>query len=186
MDTNRRWPVDWSGIWVGALTALAVGLVIGLIGYAVGAHTISSRGIDWGTVRLVSAIFSVAGAFFAYVAGGWVAARIAGYERAEPAILHAAIAWLVTLPMLLVLSSIGATMGYGGWYGGLTAVPIGTALDPSTAAAFRNTALAAVTAILLGLIGSALGGWMASGEPMTFTYYRRRTVEPEVRARRVA
>jgi hypothetical protein len=27
---------------------------------------------------------------------------------------------------------------------------------------------------LLGLIGSVIGGWMASGEPMTFTHYRRR------------
>jgi hypothetical protein len=27
---------------------------------------------------------------------------------------------------------------------------------------------------LLGLIGSAVGGWMASGESMTITYYRTR------------
>jgi hypothetical protein len=31
-----------------------------------------------------------------------------------------------------------------------------------------------VVALLLGLVGSALGGWMASGEPMSMTYYRRR------------
>lgn len=40
----------------------------------------------------------------------------------------------------------------------------------------RNTALGAVTALLLGLMGSVVGGWMASGEPMTFTYTRTRTV----------
>ena len=28
------WPV-WSAVWVGALSALAVGLIIGLIGYAI-------------------------------------------------------------------------------------------------------------------------------------------------------
>jgi hypothetical protein len=186
METNRRWPVDWTGIWVGALTALAVGLVVGLTGYAVGAHSLATRGIDWGDVRLISAIFAIGGAFFSFVAGGWVAARIAGYERAESAMLHGAIAWLVALPILVAFSAIGATTGYGGWYGGLTAGPIGTALDPATAEAFRNTALAAVTAILLGLVGSVLGGWMASGEPMTLTYHRRRSVEPEVRARRAA
>jgi len=38
----------------------------------------------------------------------------------------------------------------------------------------RNTALCTVTALLLGLIGSVIGGWMASGEPMNLTYHRNR------------
>ena len=38
----------------------------------------------------------------------------------------------------------------------------------------RNSALGALTALLLGLVGSVVGGWMASGEPMTLTYYRTR------------
>jgi len=39
----------------------------------------------------------------------------------------------------------------------------------------RNTALTAVTALLLGLVGSVVGGWLASGEPMTLTRDRNRT-----------
>ena len=35
-----RWPVHWSGIWVGALAALATALVFGLVGTAVGAHQV--------------------------------------------------------------------------------------------------------------------------------------------------
>jgi hypothetical protein len=42
----------------------------------------------------------------------------------------------------------------------------------------RNTALGALTALLLGLVGSVLGGWMASGEPMSFTHYRKRDLAP--------
>ena len=80
------WPVSWSGIWVGTLAALAVGLIIGLIGTAVGAHE-ASRYVDWKKVRLIGLVFSVAGAFFAFVIGGWVAARIAGITRSETAIL---------------------------------------------------------------------------------------------------
>jgi hypothetical protein len=38
----------------------------------------------------------------------------------------------------------------------------------------RNSALGAVTALLVGLMGSVIGGWMAAGEPMTFTHYRTR------------
>jgi hypothetical protein len=179
MDTQRpewiAWPVAWSAVWVGALTALAVGLIIGLLGFALGANEVA-RYVDWKKVRLVSAIFSVGGAFFAFVAGGWAAARIAGIRRSEPAILHGTIVWLVTLPLLLALAAVGVSGHWGSWYGGLTAIPAwpAAASDPDLAIATRNNALATVVALLLGLVGAVLGGWMASGEPMTFTHYRKR------------
>src|SRR5436190_2083957 len=88
------------------------------------------------------------------------------------------------------LAAIAATGHWGGWYTGLagspawaTAVP---PVDPEAARAFRNTALVTVTALLLGLVGAVLGGWLASGEPMSLTYYRRRTLDPLERPRRVA
>jgi hypothetical protein len=40
--------------------------------------------------------------------------------------------------------------------------------------ATRNSAMVAITALLLGLLGSVIGGWLASGEPMNFTHYRTR------------
>ncbi len=169
------WPIAWSAIWVGALTALAVSLLIGLIGFAVGANEVSST-IDWKKVRLLTLIFSVGGAFFGFVAGGWAAATIAGRRRSEPAILHGAIAWLVAIPMLLALAAAGALGHFGGWYGGMGAMPSVAAMAPDTnlADAMRNDALATVAALLIGLVGAVLGGWMASGEPMTFTHYRTR------------
>jgi len=189
-DNWRPWPI-WSAIWVGALSALAVGLIIGLIGYAIGAHQLAGpRVTTWNNVRLITTIFNVGGAFFAFVVGGWVAARIAGFRRAEPAMLHGAVVWLVTIPVLLVLTALGATASYGGWYGGLVSSPAWMTQLPAAggdvAAAVRNTALATVTALLLGLVGSVLGGWMASGEPMSWTYYRRRTLAESERPRRVA
>lgn len=39
----------------------------------------------------------------------------------------------------------------------------------------RNGALLAITGLLLGLMGSVLGGWMASGEPMNLSHPRYRT-----------
>jgi hypothetical protein len=171
-----RWPVAWSAIWVGALTALAVGLIIGLLGFALGANEVANT-VDWEKLRLISTIFAVGGAFFAFVAGGWTAGRIAGIRRSEPAMLHGAIVWLVTLPLLLALAAVGIAGHWGGWYGGLGSMaPLtpGAAPDPDLAEATRNNALATAVALLLGLIGSVIGGWMASGEPMTFTHYRRR------------
>lgn len=169
------WPVSWSAIWVGALTALAIGVLIGLIGLAVGANE-AAQYVDWKKVHLISLIFTVGGAFFGYVAGGWAAARIAGRVRSEPAMLHGAIVWLVTIPVLLILGALGAVGHVGGWYGGLAAM----AADASSlsteemATAVRNNALATAAALLIGLMGAVIGGWMASGEPMTFTHYRTR------------
>jgi hypothetical protein len=185
----RPWPV-WSAVWVGALSALAVGLVIGLIGYAIGAHQLTApRTTTFSNARLVTTIFSVAGAFFAFVVGGWVAGRIVGARRAEPAILHGVIAWLVTVPVMLLLGAVGATVMWGGWYGGLVASPAWMATPPTTpeiAAAVRNGALASVAALLLGLVGSVIGGWMASGEPMMLGHYRRRDLDELERPRRAA
>ena len=169
------WPVSWSAIWVGALTALAIGVLIGLVGLAIGANE-AAQYVDWKKVHLIGLIFSVGGAFFGYVAGGWAAARIAGRVRSEPAILHGAIVWLVTIPVLLILGSLGAVGHVGGWYGGLASIGADpTALSAEDmATALRNNALATAVALLLGLMGAVIGGWMASGEPMTLTHYRTR------------
>jgi hypothetical protein len=179
-----RWPIAWSAVWVGALTGFAVGLLIGLVGFAFGAHE-SSRYVDWKEFRLITLIFSVAGAFFAGAAGGWTAARIAGFRRSEPAMLHGAIVWLVTLPLLLVMAALGTSVYLGSWFGGLSGMPAwatGSATaPPELAEAMRNNAVATALALLLGLVGSVIGGWMASGEPMTFTHYRRRSRVAESR-----
>jgi hypothetical protein len=207
------WPINWSAVWVGTLAALAVALILGLIGIAVGAHLLGpeNRVVDLRKISIGALIFSVCAAFFAFVAGGWTAGKIAGILRSEPAMVHGAIVWLVAVPLLLVLASITGGSFFGGWYAGLAGNPAWgssaalpferpEALSPSateperaqydramgdysqkvrtwreeTPKAARNSALGAVTALLLGLVGSVLGGWMASGEPMNFTHYRTR------------
>lgn len=186
----RAWPVAWSGVWVGALAALATGLIIGLVGYAVGAHEVASpRPTDAGKLRMIGVTFNIVDAFFAFVVGGWVAARIAGIQRAEPAMLHGAVVWLVGVATLLLLAGLGATAYYGSWYGGLagpasmrSAVP----MDAEAARVMRNAAFGTVTGLLVGLVGGVLGGWLASGEPMSIAYYRSRWADRRGAVRRVA
>ena len=175
------WPVSWSAVWVGALAAIAVGLVIGLAGVALGAYTLGAeaRIVSWHKFQVAALVWSVAGAFFSFAVGGWVAGKIRGARHAETAMLHGAIAWLVTVPMMLVFASLGAAGHLGIWYGGLQGTPFWMAppmlaADPTAAIVARNAALGAMTALLVGLIGSVIGGWMASGEPMTLTYYQTR------------
>jgi len=216
----RHWHVNWTAVWVGALASLAVALLIGLIGLAVGAHLLGPehRVVDLHKVSLTALIFSVCGAFFAFVVGGWTAGKIAGILHAEPAILHGAIVWLLTVPMLVVLIGLGAGTLFGGWYAGLAGSPSWAAREAvpydrpealganateaertqyradmdeyrnkveqwrrDTPKATRNSALGAVTALLLGLVGSVIGGWMAAGEPMNPTYRRTASRYPGAR-----
>ena len=187
----RAWPVAWSSVWVGTLSALVVGLIIGLIGYAVGAHEVASpRSADAHKLRMIGVAFNIAGAFFAFVVGGWVATRIAGIQRAEPAILHGAIVWVLGVALLVGLAGMGATTYFGTWYGGLAA-PAGTRMavppmDPEIARVMRNAAFGTVVGLLTGLLGGVIGAWMACGEPMSVPYYRRRWTERYGSVRRVA
>jgi len=175
------WPVYWSAIWVGALASIALAIIFGLVAVAVGAHELGTAGqiTQWADVSRRSVVATVFGAFLSAALGGWVAGKIAGIGHSEPAMLHGAITWLVATPLLLLFLALGAGNTFGGWYAGLMGSPAwvpgpGTPVDPNAALIARNTALAALTALLLGLMGSVIGGWLASGEPMTFTYYRTR------------
>ena len=172
------WLVNWSAVWVGALAMLTVGLIFGLMGIALGAYQ-EARIVSWHKFQMWALVLSVSGAFFSSVVGGWTAGKILGDRLAERTMLHAAIASVLTVPMLLLLASLGAAGYFGVWYHGLAGTPVWAAptvvADPQAAAIMaRNGALGALTALLVGLVGSVLGGWMASGEPMTFTYHRTR------------
>jgi hypothetical protein len=173
-ETWVAWSVNWGAIWVGALAALSAALIFGLLGTAVGATSIEKIS-SWHTISMIDVAFIVCAAFFSFVIGGWAAGTVTGARHSEPAILHAVIAWLVATPILVTMLAAGAGTAFGGWYGGLIASPIGAAaVAPATPDVVRNTAMAALTSLLVGLIGSVIGGWMASGEPMTFTFYRKR------------
>jgi len=207
--TWGHWPINWSAIWVGALASIAVLFILGLVAIAAGAQLLGAehRIVDLKKLGIGALALSILGSFFAFVAGGWITAKIAGIHRSEPAILYGAISWCVTVPLLMALAAVGAGASIGGWFGGLTSLTSQTTpfekLDPlasnATAAersqraeeeaqlkqkihlwkeetprAVRNSALGAVTALLLGLVGSVIGGWMASGEPMNFRHHRTR------------
>jgi uncharacterized membrane protein len=213
---HERWAhihINWTAIWIGALTAFALLVVIGLIATALGAHLVGVeyRVVDVRKISIWTTVIGVCGAFFAAVAGGWAAVKIAGILHSEPAMVHGSIVWLLTVPMLVAASTFGVV---GGWYAGLGANSAVAANAPfvrpdplvvnatqaeianyqlqhaeynrevklwreETPKVARNAALLAITALLIGLIGSVLGGWMGSGEPMNFSHYHTR--EPRFR-----
>lgn len=177
VEVRAAWPLSWSAAWVGTLASIALALIFGLVGIAVGAHRVGQPLGAWHDMSFLALTWSVFGAFISFVVGGWAAAKVGGFRRSETAMLHGAVAWLIAVPVLVAMASLGAAAYLGTWYSGLAGTPVweaAAAQDPATALAARNAALAAVTALLLGLVGGVVGGWMGSGEPMTFTHYRKR------------
>jgi len=70
-------------------------------------------------VRLLTTIFSVAGAFFAFVAGGWSPPASSGTRRAEPAHLHGVHRVAGHHPLMLLLAALAPRMwapGTAGWW----------------------------------------------------------------------
>src|SRR5687767_9812878 len=178
-DSWTAWPVYWTPVIVGALAAVVAVVLFGVIGTAVGSWRAGNEGriTDFSGVGRVAVAYAVFASFFAFVISGWVTARIAGLRRAEPAILHAAIAFLVATVVLVAMASFGGAV-FNGWYAGLAPSPAvpsqpGVPVDPSAARAATAGATAAAVAILLGLVGSVVGGWMGSGERMDFSWYER-------------
>jgi hypothetical protein len=209
----RHWHVNWTAVWVGALSAVAAVVIFGLAGIAVGAHLVGAdqRVVDLHKYNIGALICSLLSAFFAFAIAGWVTGKVAGILHSEPAMLHGAVAWLVAVPLIIALCLLGAGSLIGGWFGGLTGNPSWASPSASpferpespgagateaqrseyntaqtkyrndlaewnkdNAKAIRNSALGAVSALLLGLVGSVIGGWMAAGEPMNFSHYKTR------------
>jgi hypothetical protein len=180
-ETWTAWPVSWDAVWVGALASVVAVILFGLAGTAFGAYKAGAeaRITSLSAIGLPALIFGAFGAFLSFVIGGWIAARVAGIRRSEPAMLHGAIAFLVATVVLVALASFGGAV-FNGWYVALAPAPAATqpgqAVDPAAAKAAAAGATSAAASILLGLTGSVIGGWMASGEPMTFTHYRTRAM----------
>ena len=172
--TIAAWTVSWSGIWIGAFTSVVSVAILGFIGTAIGAHAASNAGrvTNFNGVGIGALAFAILAAFLAFVIGGWISARIAGWRDAPTAALHGAITWVVGMFLILGLAAFGAAF-MSGWFAGLAPAPIGAPaapgqpVDPNAALAARNAALAAATAMLTGLAGGVIGGWIASDQPMT-------------------
>ncbi len=80
--------------------------------------------------------------------------------------------------MMLLLAALGATAMYGGWYGGLVAVTgvdrHAAAHDPGDGRGRSQRRRRRGRRDAARPARRQIGGWMASGEPMTLGHYRRR------------
>jgi hypothetical protein len=165
-----EWPVRWSAVWTGALVSLTAAMILGLVASAIGDADAAAHPTTWAAFTRAALIYSIITALLSFFIGGFMAVKVAGVSRFEAALLHGALTWLVALPALLVLGAIGAGHFFGNFGMGLLAPPVWIApaagnipaVDAVTAGAARDIAVSALFAVVMGLAGGLLGGWLAS------------------------
>ncbi|ABC81037.1 hypothetical protein [Anaeromyxobacter dehalogenans] len=86
--------LSWGAVISGVLLALAVHVVMGLLGGAIG---FAAQPADSGALGAGAAIWALLTPFVATLLGAWLAVRMAGREDAAGANLHGVIVWCIGL-----------------------------------------------------------------------------------------
>src|SRR5215472_11919227 len=103
--------VSWSSILAGVTAAIAVQLLLNLLGIGVGAATInpqSGQGLAVGAV-----IWFVFSSVISLFVGGWIAGRLAGTSNKKDVALYGFVTWaLASLVLFYLLSTaVGGLLG---------------------------------------------------------------------------
>ncbi|MEX2121758.1 MAG: hypothetical protein WD847_19395 [Pirellulales bacterium] len=107
--------LSWGAIIAGAVLALAVYLVLTLLGGAIGL-TISDN-VRTDSLKTGGAIWAILATAIALFVGGWVTTQCTVGENKAEAVVHGVIMWGVVLAMLLWLTATGVRAGFNAMVG---------------------------------------------------------------------
>lgn len=91
--------VHWGAIFAGAVSALAILVVLNLIGAAIGLYVLdpAARDSDVGAAGATTGVWWAVSALASCFAGGWVAGRLAGVPIQLTAALHGLVVWALAV-----------------------------------------------------------------------------------------
>ncbi len=147
--------VRWGPIVAGFAATVAIMILLGVFGVAVGL-TAGAQGaaVD----PTVSAIWAVISLIIAFFVGGWVCVRALGIAGTTPAVLNSSIVWALTLMFTVFLVALGAA----GLLGAVTSLFGAPAPGAVPGAAMAGaSAWWALVGIILGWIACLVGGLVA-------------------------
>lgn len=132
--------VSWGAILTGVVVALAIQVMLAMLGAGIGLASIepSQAGDNpaAATMGIGAAIWWALSGIVAALAGGWVAARLAGVPTHETGMLHGVAVWAVSTLVVLYLLSSTATAFIGGAFNvvGRTVSGVGSAAGGAVSA----------------------------------------------------
>jgi hypothetical protein len=170
-------PSAWFAVVAGVIVALAVHILLTLLGIGFGAMAFTSRAapgvLNWGAFFW----WALAGMVAAF-AGGYIAAGFAGLRNARQAQMLAFLSWalaLVVVSALVAFTAINTPSVFRHVAGPAAALfaqlDLG-GVNPRAAESLRQSvsiaALASFVALLVGAFAAMLGGRMAAGGGIAF------------------
>ena len=156
--------VAWGAVIAGSLMSLSLLVLFSAMAYTFGIP--AYRGGEYGAG---AAIWSVATSILAFFAGGCVATDMAPKYELRTGLAHGALAWVVALPLMFLIfgGAIGAfslNVIHGFPNEVLRMTPPATPMTPSVDS---SAAWGTLTALTLGLISAAIGGWVGATGKLT-------------------
>ena len=120
-STARQRSLSWGAIVAGGVLAIALRLMLGLLGLGIGLGGVP--GSDRAVTALASTagIWSIAVALIGLFVGAFAAARLGGVTETLDAVLHGAITWAVATLLVVVLLAGTASAVLGGAFGAIGA-----------------------------------------------------------------
>lgn len=105
--------LSWGSILAGVIAAIAVQLLLNLLGVGVGASTISPQQGHGHGLALGAVIWFVLSSIISLYVGGWIAGRLAGISSQRDGALHGFVTWaLASLVLFYLLSTaVGGLLG---------------------------------------------------------------------------
>jgi len=183
--STRTWvvlPVDrvrWAAVLTGLVVTLVTGVLLSVLGLAIGFTTITPGDIT-GTLGSGTGVWSAISILIALVVGGWAAARTAAVPGRANGALNGAMVWVATT--LLVFALLGSGIATLAALAGnilTTGMQLAALLTGQAAAnapeLFYAGSIAAwgtLLLLLLGLVAATLGGLLGarSVNDLTTTY----------------
>ncbi|MCL6652143.1 PhnA-like protein [Agrobacterium rubi] len=140
--------ISWGAIFAGVAIALALHLLLNLLGLAIGAGVIDPAANDTPTatsLSMGSVIWIIVSGIIAAFVGAYVASRLSGRTVRTTGALHGLTSWAVTtlIVFYLLTTSVGALVG--GAFTGVTSVFSGAGSTIATAATTAAPSLAGAT-----------------------------------------
>ena len=110
--------ISWGAVAAGAVTALAIQILLGMLGTGIGASTIDTvNGGESPTAAAFgtgAAIWWFASISISLIAGGWIAGRLSGAVRTSEGGMHGMLTWAVlVLAMAYILTSAAGSLVRG-------------------------------------------------------------------------
>ena len=130
--------VSWAAVIAGAVIAVAVQVLLAMLGTGIGASTVdplaNGESPSAGAFGIGAAVWWAVSSLIALYVGGWVAGRLSGMLRPADGGLHGVLTWAVALLALVYLVGTAASSVMSGAAGMLGTVATTTATVGAAAA----------------------------------------------------